>query len=56
MRLSALLIAFAAFITLLLIHEGGITMAEHHKILNEQIPPIDKNIPAQIETATFALG
>ena len=56
MRSRTVLISIIALITLLLIYEGGITMAERHEILHEKIPPVDKSIPAHIETATFALG
>jgi|GEM_PF-5040194 len=38
--------------------EGGKTMAktEHLEDIHEVLPPIDKDIPTGIETATFALG
>jgi len=31
-------------------------MTEHPEAVNAVLPPIDKDIPAVIETATFALG
>ena len=38
--------------------KGGNTMAQtgHLKAINVVLPPIDKDVPAVIETATFALG
>jgi len=56
MRLITIVLALITFMTLLMIREGGRTMAEHSKLVNERIPPVDRDSPAQIETATFALG
>jgi len=38
--------------------KGGNTMdqTEHLAVINVVIPPIDNEVPAVIETATFALG
>lgn len=38
--------------------KGGniMAMAKPEEALNTSIPPVDINIPAKIETATFALG
>lgn len=39
-------------------NKGGNTMAmgKPQQILDTAIPPVDLDIPAKIETATFALG
>ena len=43
---------------ILMAGKGGNTMAqtEHLEVINVVIPPIDSEVPAVIETATFALG
>ena len=55
MRLLKVVLTLITLTALLMIQEGG-TMAQPSKALKGSIPPIDKNIPTQIETATFALG
>ena len=42
---------------LMLNERGGTTAGAVHPVLtNEGVPLIDKNVPAVIETATFAVG
>jgi len=56
MRLITIVLALITLITLLVVHEGGRTMAQPSDAVKRTIPPVDREIPAQIETATFALG
>jgi len=35
---------------------NAMTKTEHLEEIHTVLPPIDKNVPAVIETATFALG
>ena len=55
MQFKTIAQALAALITLLVIQVGG-TMAKPYETEKINIPPVDRNVPAQIETATFALG
>ena len=55
MRLITIVLALISLTTLLIIQEGG-TMAQPYDAVKRSIPPVDREIPAQIETATFALG
>ena len=34
----------------------AVSMTKNTMILNAVIPPIDRSVPARVETATFALG
>jgi len=53
--LSLLLLAAGGF---RMVDERGVTTAGavHTALMNEGVPMIDKDVPAVIETATFALG
>lgn len=55
MRLIKIFLVLISLTTLLIIQVGG-TMAQPSEAVKRNIPPVDKKIPAQIETATFALG
>jgi hypothetical protein len=55
MRLIAIVLALMTLTTLLMIQEGRI-MAQNFEIAKGDIPPVDRDIPENIETATFALG
>ena len=55
MRLITIVLALISLTTLLIIQEGE-TMAKPSDAVKRSIPPVDREIPAQIETATFALG
>jgi len=55
MRLIKIVMALITLTTLLIIQEGG-TMVQPSEVIKRNIPSVDKDIPAQIETATFALG
>ena len=55
-----ILIVFPLLLAGVILIDGdrGKTMAktEHLETIHAVLPPIDRNIPAIIETATFALG
>ena len=56
MRLITIILAFMTLMALIMIREGSRTMAENSEAVNKNIPLVDRDIPAKIETATFALG
>ena len=55
-RSIKLLAAIGSALVILLAACSNIVEKDGKVIMNTKIPPIDKYQPAQIETATFALG
>ena len=56
MQLRTAALTLIPLITILLLGEGGRTMAKPLETIRSSIPPIDRHIPAKSETATFAMG
>ena len=55
-RSIKLLAAIGSALVILLAACSNIIDKESEVAMNKEIPPIDKHQPAEIETATFALG
>ncbi len=55
MKLIAIILTLISLSTILIIQVGG-PMAQPSDSIKRSIPPVDKEIPAKIETATFGLG
>ena len=51
-----LLISFVSANFMLGCNSNKITEEENSVMPNTQLPPIDTSVPAEMETATFALG